>query len=209
VVADNARFWDRAARKYARSPVADMEGYERTIERTRSLLKSGDVVFEFGCGTGTTALKLAPSVARIVATDVSAEMIAIGREKAAAEGCANAEFAVATPDAADWPDGSFDAAVGFNILHLVEEREAALKGVHRLLKPGGLFISKTPCIKDMGLIRLIVPLMQALGQAPYVAFFSAEELEREIEAAGFEIVARERHASRGKDRRPFIVARKR
>lgn len=102
-----------------------------------------------------------------------------------------------------------DAATGFNILHLVANREAALRGVHRLLKPGGLFISKTPCVGEMGVfIRLLVPLMQAFGQAPYVALFSAEELERDIEAAGFEIVARERHASRGKDRRPFLVARK-
>lgn len=205
----DARFWDRAARKYARSPISDMEGYERTLERTRGWLKASDVVFEFGCGTGTSALKLAPSVARIVASDISAEMIAVAREKAEAECCANVEFAVAAPDAAPWGDASFDAVLGFNILHLVADREAALRGVHRMLKPGGLFISKTPCVREMGvLIRLLVPPMQALGQAPYVALFSAEELERDIEAAGFDIAARERHASRGKDRRPFLVARK-
>jgi hypothetical protein len=33
-------------------------------------------------------------------------------------------------------------------------------------------------------------------------------LEREIAAAGFEIIERYRHASRGKDPRPFLVARK-
>ena len=206
----DARFWDRIARKYARSPISDMEGYERTLERTRSWLKPSDVVFEFGCGTGTTALNLAPSAARIVATDISAEMIAVAREKAQAGNCTNVEFLVATPDAAPWGDAAFDAAMGFNILHLVAERDAALRGIHRLLRPGGVFISKTPCIRDMGVfIRLLVPLMRTLGQAPYVAFFTAEELEREIEAAGFEIVEHGRHASRGKDRRPFLVARKR
>jgi ubiquinone/menaquinone biosynthesis C-methylase UbiE len=46
----------------------------------------------FGCGTGTTALKLAPSLGRIMATDISGEMIAIAREKARAEGCGNATF---------------------------------------------------------------------------------------------------------------------
>lgn len=205
----DTRFWDRAARNYARRAVADVEGYERTLERTRTWLKSSDAVFEFGCGTGTTALKLAASVARIAATDISAEMIAIAREKAQAQGCTTVEFAVARPEAAPWPDGAFDAAIGFNILHLVAERGAALHGVHRLLRPGGLFISKTPCLGEMGpFFRLLLPAMRALGQAPYVAFFSAEELEREIEAAGFEIVERGRHASRGKDSRPFVVARK-
>jgi ubiquinone/menaquinone biosynthesis C-methylase UbiE len=143
-VANDARFWDRIARKYAADPIADMAGYERTLERTRHYLKSDDIAFEFGCGTGTTALKLAPSVGRIVATDISSEMIAIAREKAAAEGRFNAAFEVATPDATPWPDETFDVALGFNILHLVAAREAALRGVHRLLKPGGLFQDAVP-----------------------------------------------------------------
>ena len=208
-VANDAQFWDRAARKYAAGPISDMAGYERTLERTRHYLKGNEAAFEFGCGTGTTALKLAPSVGHIVATDLSGEMIAIAREKAKAEGLGNATFEVARPEAAPWPDASFDVAFGFNVLHLVEAREAALRGVHRLLRPGGLFISKTPCLKEMNsLLRVALPLMQLVGKAPYVAFLSAEDLERDISAAGFEIIERARHASRGKDARPFVVARK-
>ncbi|MBO0765043.1 MAG: class I SAM-dependent methyltransferase [Hyphomicrobiaceae bacterium] len=208
-IANDARFWDRVARKYAADPVADAAGYERTLERTRHYLKGDDTAFEFGCGTGTTALKLAPSVARIVATDISSEMIAIARERAEAEGTTNVTFAVATPDAAPWSDGSFDVAFSFNVMHLVAAREAALRGVYRLLKPGGLFISKTPCLKEMNpLVRAAVPVMQFVGKAPYVAYLSAEDLEREMAAVGFEIVERARHASRGRDARPFLVGRK-
>lgn len=207
--AKDVRFWDRTARKYAASPIEDLAGYERSIEHARRLLKSTDVVFEFGCGTGTTALKLAPSVARYVATDFSPEMIAIAREKAAAEGCANVEFAVTAPESAHWPDASFDAALGFNVLHLIPDRATALRGVHRMLKPGGLFLSKTPQLKAMNPgIRLLVPLMQAVGQAPYVSFLSAEDLEREIKANGFEIIDRAKHSSGKKDMRTFFVARK-
>lgn len=207
---NDARFWDRAARKYAAGPVADMAGYERTLERTRAYLDGSETVFEFGCGTGTTARRLAPFVARIVATDISGSMIAIARERAAEGNHANAVFEIGTPDAAPWPDASFDVALGFNVLHLVAAREAALGGVHRLLKPGGLFISKTPCLKEMNLaVRLAVPVMQFLGKAPYVASFSAAELERAIVTAGFEIVERGQHASRGRDARPFFVARRR
>ena len=93
-------------------------------------------------------------------------------------------------------------------------REAVLKSVHRLLRPGGLFISKTPCLKEMNpLMRIVLPLalplMQLIGKAPQVArSLSAADLEREIAAVGFEIIELARHASRGKDVRPFIVARK-
>jgi len=209
MTADNARFWDRIARKYAKDPIADMAGYERTLEHTRRHLRATDVAFEFGCGTGTSALKLAPSVARLVATDISPEMIAIAREKAAAEACANVEFAVATPDAAPWPDASFDAALGFNVLHLVPDRAAVLRGVHKLLKPGGLFISKTPALAEMNVfIRLLVPLMQAVGQAPDVAILSTADYEREIAASGFEIVERAKHGSTKRDVRTFFVARR-
>lgn len=209
-IVNDARFWDRIARKYAADPIADVAGYERTLERTCDYLKGDELVFEFGCGTGTTALKLAPSVGRIVATDISSEMIGIAREKAEAEGHSNAAFQAVTPDAAPWPDGTFDVALGFNVLHLVAAREAALRGIHRLLKPGGLFISKTPCLKEMNpLIRVALPVMQLVGKAPYVAFFSAKDLETEVLATGFEIIEHARHASRGRDVRPFFVARKR
>ncbi|MBW8728962.1 MAG: class I SAM-dependent methyltransferase [Inquilinus limosus] len=209
-IVKDTRFWDRGAARYAASRISDIAGYERTLERTRSYLKAGDALFEFGCGTGTTALRLAPSVGRIVATDISGEMIAIASRKAEAAGCGNAEFRVGTPDALALPDGTFDAALGFNVLHLVAARDAALSGVHRLLKPGGIFISKTPCLKETTpLLRLALPLMQAVGKAPSVSFLGATELEREIAAAGFKIIERGRHASRGNDIRPFLVARKR
>lgn len=206
---DDARFWDRIARRYSRNPIGDMAGFERTLERTRHYLQPAHRVFEFGCGTGTTALKLAPSVDRIVSTDISGEMIEIARERAAAEGCTNADFEVATPDAARWPDGAFDVAVGFNVLHLVAERESVLRGIHRLLKAGGHFISKTPCLGEMNpLVRVALPVMQSFGRAPRVSYLNAGALEREITACGFDIVERGRHASRGKDTRPFLVARK-
>ncbi len=207
---DNTRFWDRAARKYATAAIADTAGYERTLERTRHYLGGYETAFEFGCGTGTTALRLAPFLARIVATDISKEMIEIAREKSEAESCSNAVFEVATPDVGSWPEDTFDIALGFNVLHLVETREAALRSIHRLLKAGGLFISKTPCLKEMNpVVRLAVPVMQIIGKAPYVAFLSAGDLESEIRTAGFEIVERARHGSRGRDARPFVVARKR
>lgn len=207
--ANDSRFWDRIARKYAKSPISDMAGYERTLDRTRHYLKPNSAVLEVGCGTGTTALKLAASVEHYVATDISSEMITIAREKAEAEAAGNITFEAGAPDESPWPDATFDVVLAFNLLHLVKARKDALAGMRRLLKPGGLFISKTPCLKEMNpFIRLLVPVMQAVGQAPYVAIFSGEELEREIVAAGFEIIERDRHGATKKDPRPFLVARK-
>jgi ubiquinone/menaquinone biosynthesis C-methylase UbiE len=204
-----AGFWDRIARKYASDPIKDMRGYESTLDRVRHFLRTSDTVLEIGCGTGTTALRLAPSVSRMTATDVSSEMIAIARERAAAQACENVEFSVASVEHAPGADGTYDGVLAFNLLHLIADRPSTLSHVRRLLKPGGLFISKTPCLSEMNpLIRLAVPVMRLVGKAPYVSFFSATELEAAIAKAGFAIVERGRHGSSRKDARIFIVARK-
>ncbi|WP_072389381.1 class I SAM-dependent methyltransferase [Hyphomicrobium sp. CS1BSMeth3] len=206
---DDGRFWDRAARKYARSPIKDMAGYERTLDRTAQLLRGSDTVLELGCGTGTTALRLAPHVARIVAIDASQEMIAIAREKAVADGCHNVEFTAASADRLSAAEGTFDAVLAFNLLHLLADRPSVLAQVRRLLKPGGHFVSKTPCLSEMNLlIRWAVPAMRLVGKAPYVSFFTAAELEADIAQAGFTVVERVRHGSQRKDPRIFIMARK-
>ena len=99
--------------------------------------------------------------------------------------------------------------LGFNILHLVRDRPRTFAAARALLRPGGLFISKTPCLREMNpLIRWALPLARALGKAPYVDVFDAKTRQREIEAAGFEIVERARHGAKGKDPRIFIVARR-
>lgn len=205
----STRFWNRTARKYAASPIGDPAGFERTLARVRELVPAGADIFEFGCGTGTAALKLAGHAGHILATDISDGMITIAREKAAAEGVSNVAFEVGTADDPRWGTGRFDAALGFNILHLVPDRPAALAAIHRLLKPGGLFISKSVSLAEMNpMIRLAIPFMRAIGQAPYVDTVTEATLVSEIEAAGFRIENRERHATKGKDVRPVIIARK-
>lgn len=203
------KFWNRVARKYATDPIKDLAGYERTVARTRQFLSGSVTVLEIGCGTGTTALKLASSVSHILATDVSAEMIAIAQEKAAEELNTNITFKVA-PTSGDLGTGTlYDAVLAFNVLHLISNRAAALADASRILKPGGLFISKTPCLSEMNpLLRVAVPIARWLGKAPNVSFFDATTLETEIARAGFTIIERARHGSGRKDARIFLVAQK-
>lgn len=200
-------FWDRIADKYARSSIADPAGYERTLERVRAHLRSEDVVLEFGCGTGATVIRLADCVARITATDVSPRMIEIARRRASDENCSNVRFSVAGVEEAP-AETAFDAVFTFNLLHLVGDPQAAIRAANRALKPGGLFFSKTPCLKDAGLLlRMAVKPAQLIGKAPYLSFFSADELKQAILDSGFEIVETGYHGSKGRDFRPFMVAR--
>ena len=209
-IASDARFWDRTSRKYARGAISDQAGYERTLSSTRALLDPGDKVLELGCGTGTTALRLAGSVREYLATDISTEMIAIADEKHAANPLTGLVFRTATADTLAPDTAPFDAVLGFNYLHLVRDLPGTLRAVHAMLAADGVFVSKTPCVGDMNpIFWLALPVMRAIGLAPYAGVFRAAELGRHIRDAGFEILATENHATKGNDRRPFIVARKR
>ncbi|OYW80079.1 MAG: SAM-dependent methyltransferase [Asticcacaulis sp. 32-58-5] len=213
VIQDDSRFWDRAARKYAADKIADEAGYERTLARCQDYLKTTDVTLEFGCGTGTTALRLAPFVGALVASDISGEMIAIAKEKHAQDDTAKTistlTFVKSSLGALTLPRESFDVVMGFNAVHMLPTLKDGLAQVHSFLKPGGLFISKTPCLGDMNpLIPAALPIMRFFGKAPHVLIFTSRQLQAAISAAGFEIIEVAHHASKGKDTRPFIVARR-
>ncbi|MBO6718754.1 MAG: class I SAM-dependent methyltransferase [Rhizobiaceae bacterium] len=204
---DTKTFWDRIARKYAANPIKNVEGYNRTVERTRAHLSRDDRVLEVGCGSGTTALLLAPHVAHITASDISSEMTAIGAEKTADQKVTNAEFVCATPFDDAFPSAPFDAVLAFNFLHLTSDVSATLRRLGDLLKPGGVLISKTAAIggAKQYLIRPLIAVMQLFGKAPSgLSYFTAKQLEAKMREAGFELVESDFHG----DSRPFIVARK-
>ncbi|WP_298433539.1 bifunctional 2-polyprenyl-6-hydroxyphenol methylase/3-demethylubiquinol 3-O-methyltransferase UbiG [uncultured Jannaschia sp.] len=205
----DATFWTRGARRYSERPVPDEDAYAETLSRTAHHLHREDRMLELGCGTGMTALRLAPHVAHLTAIDYAQGMIDIAREKAWEASVRNVAFEVAEPGADALLGQRFDVVAAFNLLHLMPDPRAALAHVARYLEPGGLFISKTPCLAGLGLrsgfYRAIVMSMRAVGFAPAVTFFSVRDWHAMIDAAGFEIIERGTYPSGGTSR--FVVAR--
>lgn len=205
-----SEFWNRSAAKYAASPIADPAGYEATLRRVQGLLSPADEVLEVACGTGSTALRLAPHVRRYEASDISPAMIEIAREKLRAQPTPGLQFSVGDAARPGPPPGSMDAVLAFNALHLVADLDATLAALARMLRPGGLLLSKTACLAEMNPLipRLALPLMKALGRAPHVLVFDAAALRSALQRSGLDVQAEERHGTRGKDFRVFFVARR-
>ena len=202
----DAKFWDRHAAGYAKKPVSDEAAYQKKLQITRDYFRPDMEVLEFGCGTGSTALVHAPYVKSIFAIDISPKMIEIARGKAQAAGVDNVTFEVATIEDFDAPDGSFDVVMGHSILHLLADKDAAVAKVHRLLKPGGIFVSSTVCLGDrMAWFKLIAPIGRFLGFFPLVKVITAKDVEESIVAAGFAI---DHQWKPGKGISIFIVAKK-
>ncbi|WP_291735712.1 class I SAM-dependent methyltransferase [Leisingera sp. F5] len=208
----DARFWNKIAPKYAKSEIRDEDAYRYALERTRSYLKPEDSVLELGCGTGSTAIELARSVSKITATDLSEAMLDVGRERAWDAGAGNVEFQCSSAGQA--PEGPFDAILAHNLLHLLPDLALVLDGVVVRLAPGGLFISKTPCLGEMRgswkyrMFQVAIPLMRLTGYAPsYVDFIDIRTLEAAVQRAGFDIIETGNYPADTPGR--YVVARRR
>ena len=203
----SAKFWDGAAQKYARQPVRDEGAYAQTLDRIRSYLKSVDKVLEVGCGTGSTALTLAPQVEHLHATDLSQRMIDIAQGKARAQEAGNVTFSTMAVGPGVDAGGPFDVVMGLNLLHLVEDLQGALAAMAAQTAEGGLLITKTVCLGEKpGIWRLVLPVMQFIGKAPFVHFLKIANLDRAIEQAGFEIIETGNYPASPPSH--FVVARK-
>jgi SAM-dependent methyltransferase len=102
-------------------------------------LRPGQRVVDLGCGGGRTTLELAARVGpggQVVGVDISAGMLAAGRERAARLGAGNVEFVHADVQVYDLGEARFDAAYSrFGVMFFTDPA-AAFGNVRRALRPG-------------------------------------------------------------------------
>jgi len=102
-------------------------------------VRSGSRVLDVAAGYGEPALTAARKAGpegRVVATDISAEMLAFGRERAAVAGLGNVDFVESDASGLAFPQASFDAAVSRWGLIFEPDAEAAAGRIRGFLEPG-------------------------------------------------------------------------
>lgn len=133
--------WNGAAAGWKKwSPVIDRGAgvvSERLVEL--AAVTEGDRVLDVAAGYGEPALTAARRVGpggAVVATDIAADMLAFGRERAAAAGLENVEFVETDAASLDFPTGSFDAALSRWGIIFEPEAELAAAQIRCFLAPG-------------------------------------------------------------------------
>ena len=136
---EHKNFWDRNAGRYDRFMRKDRAAYEKMYELIRPIVKA-KTVLELAAGTGMIAKNIVIAAAHIEATDASAEMIAEAKRD---NRSAKLHFSVQDMFCLPYADGSFDAVIVSNALHIVPQPEKALREIRRVLKDDGILIAPT------------------------------------------------------------------
>jgi SAM-dependent methyltransferase len=133
--------WNNAASGWRRWSELIDRGASPVSERLVELagVEPGSRVLDVAAGYGEpslTAARAAGPEGSVVASDISAEMLAFGRERAAAAGVNNIEFVESDAASLDFPGDSFDAAVSRWGIIFEPDGEGAAARVRGFLKPG-------------------------------------------------------------------------
>ncbi len=124
--------------------------------RTIGELPDGSAVLDVPCGGGVALRGLRPGQRlRYVAADLSAEMLARARNRAATLGHRDIEFVEADITRMPFDDNEFDLCVTFNGLHCLPDPAAAVLEIARCIKPGGRLVGDS-LVNSVGLRQDLV-----------------------------------------------------
>lgn len=138
--------WDSVAIGWKKWWLTIENGAQDVSKRMIELaeVKPGQRVLDIATGIGEPALLAASRVGpagRVVATDLSSQMLDIARERATALGLTNVEFLEADAERLDFRDGSFDAILWRWGPTDLSNPSNALIAIRRMLTPDGSFVA--------------------------------------------------------------------
>ena len=180
---DNAADWQRIRALHA--PESDVERAILDLLGRDKL----ETVLDAGTGTGRMLELLAPHIARGVGVDISPEMLAIARDRLVRAGAAHCQVRLGDIYRLAVADQSFDAVIFHQVLHFVDDPQAALREALRVLKPGGRVLIADFAPHELEFLRAEFA-HRRLG-------FSNAEVKNWFEAAGLKPVAHKVLAPKG------------
>jgi SAM-dependent methyltransferase len=157
--------------------------WARRVAMLTNHLRPGQRVLELGCGTGYFTRELAKTGAQIIAIDISPDLLEVARHECPQQ---NVTFEIQNAYALTYPNDDFDSVVGSSVLHHLDV-DAALREIHRVLKPGGSIYFTEPNMLNpqIALQKNIPSIKRRLGDSPDESAFVRWPLQRRLRANGF------------------------
>lgn len=164
---------------------ANQTELEKLVERTAP--NPTDVLLDIGTGAGHTAIAFAPAVRRVIAYDLTPQMLQEVERNAAAKGVTNIETQQGAAEVLPYPDAAFELVSCRLTTHHFANLPQALSEMARVLKPNGrLIIMDTTVPEDPELDRQINEI-EILRDPSHVRNYPASEWRSLVEATGLKI----------------------
>jgi len=197
-------FFDRVS---SRSKPEPNQTAHKIIESSKEYLDKDKCVLDFGCGSGAITNNLAKEVKAIEGIDISSGMLEFAKKQAGKNAITNISYRQVSIFNEGFKDEKFDVILAFNVLHCIEDMPSLIDRINSLLKPNGIFISSTACMKEKrSLVRYLVSFLSKIGIIPKMISCKKLELETLIKNGNFDVIKSEKIS---KLPEYFIVAKQR
>lgn len=178
-----AQFGPQAA-AYVASPVhAQGEDLDYLVDVVKG--QRAACVLDLGCGGGHVSFHVAPQVARIVAYDLSADMLAAVGAEARRRGFSNIACVEGPAEALPFADAEFDFVLCRYSAHHWRDVPRALRETRRVLKPAGKAIFVDSIAPALPVLDTFLQTFEMLRDPSHVRNYSTTEWQRMAADAGF------------------------
>ena len=123
----------------------------------RAGIKEGQTILDFGCGPGHYAIAAAKMVGakgKVYALDIHPLAVRSVEKKAEKEGLTNIITILSDKDTR-LPDQSIDVALAYDMIHMVKDKQALARELHRVLKSNGLLSVIVGHIKVEDVLKIL------------------------------------------------------
>lgn len=103
-------------------------------------IREGESVLDVGCGGGVDtmiAATMTGPTGQVMGVDMSSEMVERARQNLSLTHLKNVSFQQSSAEDLPFPDQYFDVVISSGVFNLILDKLRALKGVLRVMKPGG------------------------------------------------------------------------
>jgi ubiquinone/menaquinone biosynthesis C-methylase UbiE len=159
---------------------ADLDAVKATVQRVKS-----PAVLDLGCGAGHTSFSAAPFSASVTAYDLSGQMLAVVAASAKERSLENITTRQGPAEKLPFPDAAFDVVVTRFSAHHWADVPAAMKEVHRVLRPDGVAVVIDIIASENPLHDTTLQAVELLRDASHVRDYRVSEWASMFAAAGF------------------------